>query len=373
MVPITRNASKRPHAQSEISSLQNGLSRNGLRMLINLPGEIRNIIYEFALTASSPLIPAERSVGRGIIPSGGLTNLTKPYLYTEEDAEMKKKSVKYPDSTMSAVRLKLWYTAASEYNQLKYVNRLLRKETKGIELQFNAITFADGDYRHKSATQSFLHFIDKISPAKRKWLNEVFLFSKWTHWFEMRDTYTTVSKAASHDKTSRPPPPFPATCNGLKPFINFFAVQMCLLHRFCEAHRHVAVNYVPTLLSHRAQEDMLDDTSAWSARNRVVFHGFFLMCALRMELPYHLFDPQWTGSTNTVQRWLNRAARAWRSSLCQPMEIMTDVNFRVWPVKPGLEEEWFERYKARRLKEGQDFMTVNLEVGYLRRWTSEGL
>jgi hypothetical protein len=61
-------------------------------------------------------------------------------------------------------------------NQLQYVNRELRKETAGLEIQYNRVTFATERLtRGGRATTLALRFAGMCAPNKRSWLTHVVL------------------------------------------------------------------------------------------------------------------------------------------------------------------------------------------------------
>ncbi|KAF2877746.1 hypothetical protein BDV95DRAFT_600448 [Massariosphaeria phaeospora] len=107
--------------------------------LLALPKELREMVYEFALTSAGGLICVELESGRR-----GLCEPVDPL------------------AVNSPVR---------ELNQLKYVCQQLYEETKGQELRFNSVTF---DVRfsgpNSTLTAEVLEFLD---PVCDKWWKDI--------------------------------------------------------------------------------------------------------------------------------------------------------------------------------------------------------
>ncbi|KAF2640341.1 hypothetical protein P280DRAFT_507848 [Massarina eburnea CBS 473.64] len=102
--------------------------------LMDLPGEIRNLIYEFALTSPSPLHYREP-----------ISDTTKPLIY-EPATE---------------------YSQAAEINQIKYVNKRLYAETAGLEVVFNTILFARKEEKESTPGTMFLRFWNSMTDNKK--------------------------------------------------------------------------------------------------------------------------------------------------------------------------------------------------------------
>ncbi|KAF2445967.1 hypothetical protein P171DRAFT_277164 [Karstenula rhodostoma CBS 690.94] len=93
--------------------------------LLQLPGELRNHIYEFAPTTSRPLVT--------YISTG---NRTRPVLYLppdEKHPEIADHSITPPTTERSCDHDHQRHS----YNQLKLANKQIFHETKGLELKFN--------------------------------------------------------------------------------------------------------------------------------------------------------------------------------------------------------------------------------------------
>ncbi len=103
--------------------------------LLRLPGEIRNRIYEYALTSPKKL---------------------------------------YFSATDEALKLRpamsLWSGVSPEFNQLKYTCYQLYKETAGVEVQFNTVVF-----KSRSPGKTFSNFLGICAPKKLSVLTKSWL------------------------------------------------------------------------------------------------------------------------------------------------------------------------------------------------------
>ncbi|KAF2661753.1 hypothetical protein K491DRAFT_773726 [Lophiostoma macrostomum CBS 122681] len=113
-----------------------------------IPGEIRNHIYKFALTSPNGLY-CNRTID---------VQSRKPVLYILENEAS-------PDTAASKHDI----SNVLEYNQLKYVNKLLYKEAAGLELQYNVVTFLRNNDVEPNPIGQFLDFARACNPAKLEW------------------------------------------------------------------------------------------------------------------------------------------------------------------------------------------------------------
>jgi len=114
-----------------------------------LSAELRNRIYEFALSATrgSLLVEMVR----------GTSRMSKKPRLTDYD------------------------TPEQEFNQIKFVNRQLYAETAGMEVSFNRIVFAAQlGVRSYRPFHRFHHFVKECAPGKWKWLRHMVLVSTFT-------------------------------------------------------------------------------------------------------------------------------------------------------------------------------------------------
>lgn len=127
---------------------------HGSRSLLNLPGEIRNKIYKLALTSDKTLLH--------VVDVYGNTWFLDP-----------------DDSNIA-------------YNQLAFVSRQVRFETRGLELGLNNITFRSQSYL--SASNMFIHFLRKAPPRILDKVQTVYIGSGIKPSFSSRIPYWTIEK-----------------------------------------------------------------------------------------------------------------------------------------------------------------------------------
>ncbi|CAI9633359.1 hypothetical protein GT037_008913 [Alternaria burnsii] len=121
-----------------------------------LPAEIRNAIYELALTAPEPLRCFDPVVWDDYNP-----NKKRHYLYFRVTST---NSLDEPAFDVDPV----------EYNQFKYVSKELHAETVGLELKYNDIMFRVSK-KSENATSFLLlnRWLSTIPVAKRSWIKTI--------------------------------------------------------------------------------------------------------------------------------------------------------------------------------------------------------
>jgi hypothetical protein len=128
--------------------------------LLRLPGELRNRIFEFALTAPRSLIVY-------------IGNSTRPVLYLPADEDHPEVAIPYittPDQQVS------YDHGCYSYNQLKLVNKQLYQETKGLELKFNSLRVLGRVYDIPEWHMPNLSFfIERLSPEKKGWISSLII------------------------------------------------------------------------------------------------------------------------------------------------------------------------------------------------------
>ncbi|KAL1597142.1 hypothetical protein SLS60_008724 [Paraconiothyrium brasiliense] len=218
--------------------------------LINWPAEIRNAIYKYVLTSDKPLtcVMPPRAYVKG-----------QPKIVRSEHCTMKlEKAAAHPS-----------------FNQLQFVNRQLRYDTKGLELKFNTINFpttwSNAMRFDRFSVEGLLAFRNACPPAHFSWLRTVRVRSV-THL--MRLTYTDANSEA----------------------------VIYTIVNFCKANPHIEVQYV-------AQEFTISDVPS----NRDEFEAFFhigaaLTFALRNDdSPLNEIDPHFSPTYRTSnRRWAKR-------------------------------------------------------------------
>ena len=152
--------------------------------LLALPGEIRNKIYKYALTNLQGLVYVmEGGVGRLCAPealdntSSATTKDDEQNANTNQNDKRRKVDdnmyvEKYPGVSLQKYG-SVSTTAEKDANQLKFTNQQLRKETKGLGLRYNDITF-HGVPRNTAHEQA-LQFIQYCGKAQHKYLRTLHL------------------------------------------------------------------------------------------------------------------------------------------------------------------------------------------------------
>lgn len=296
-------------------------------ILLRLPGEIRNRIFEYTLTSSRPLhhrAPLERfSLDMPTVEQ-------HPTLF----------EAKHVDN--------LELTRCPEFNQLKFVNKQLYKETAGLELQFNRILFSPEQvvfnpqvrpeqphgytwcmYQQvKSAEQGFIEFVQSMKAPKHSWLTKVIVqFDMW-----------------SIDMASSNVPPIPL---------------LPALADFCKRHPTTKIQF---LLSH------------WNLEDRDVFGffstGVFLTLVLRSNdeaqqaLRDLLPNDSWSSSIEI------RAGR-WREIWNIKIILHGVDNFAFWPAAVELDRDDEELKAQLNFLTGQGLVRRRLE--YRNSWINNGI
>ncbi|KAF2121035.1 hypothetical protein BDV96DRAFT_595417 [Lophiotrema nucula] len=126
-----------------------------------LPSEIRNEIYRLALTHTSPLIFRQQRIEKFWKPT---------LLIREPDAEMIFRS--RPDDARTS-RPESSPMPVNELNQLKYTCRQLYKETAGLELRFNTVSFSLFHDVDMDPAERLVAFWKTLSPTRNLWLRTI--------------------------------------------------------------------------------------------------------------------------------------------------------------------------------------------------------
>jgi hypothetical protein len=121
-----------------------------------LPAEIRNTIYELALTAPEPL------------------RCFDPVLWDEYNPTNKRHYLYLRATPTDALDELAFEFDTVEYNQLKYVSKEVYAETVGLELKYNEITLRVS--RKNGYASSFLllnRWLSSIPVTKRSWIKTI--------------------------------------------------------------------------------------------------------------------------------------------------------------------------------------------------------
>jgi hypothetical protein len=131
--------------------------------LLKLPSELRNHIYQCALSAELGLRFKSWE--------------TSPAWAVELSAAIRRESPVHSDHAppqLSDLGRCGDDSPAGRFNQLKYTCRQLYHETAGLEVRFNGVWFFDCNETN-CPTPCFINFINKCSPRKVAWFMEITL------------------------------------------------------------------------------------------------------------------------------------------------------------------------------------------------------
>jgi hypothetical protein len=128
---------------------------DGVCVFLKLPGEIRNRIYEFALKEPTLYVA---------VPTNATINDKKLCTKARKCLGPRGKSGKRAKTS-----------GAWEANQLQYVNKQLRDETRGFGLKVNDLHFTTEDAAEPSPLQSCLQFLDQLTPYWTRTLSNIVL------------------------------------------------------------------------------------------------------------------------------------------------------------------------------------------------------
>lgn len=127
--------------------------------LLDLPAELRNHIYEYSLAEPLGLRFVEDLTGTGRLC------LRQGHEYKD-----------YLNADRSHVAIQEFPVLEGVIaNQLQFVNRQLRKETKGLGIRVNTLIFASIKDHNCGVLRRFLAFVKKLPSAQHKHLSTVIL------------------------------------------------------------------------------------------------------------------------------------------------------------------------------------------------------
>lgn len=220
--------------------------------LLDLPGELRNWIFKYALISPEPL-----------------------YYHSRSDAT---------SSTMGTI-LKLGILVekldalepVQEFNQLKFVNKQLYAETAGLEIKYNSIAFQaqcpedEPSKQARSAEQTFLDFVAPMSGHRIVWLTRVTIQSHAvciTSTYPFGHTPLLPAIARFCKENTQTKVRYEIYRWSWSPFsFYFWGVMLMVALKGAEGGRKAAQDLVP---SNVWQHTILDDDSRWRERWRVL-------------------------------------------------------------------------------------------------------
>jgi hypothetical protein len=144
-------------------------SEGGGSRFLRLPAELRNLIYEYALTADTHQLYYRDAMDPKSVPTEITENLnglpiTRKITYDE------RMGATCRTASAQGVKLCLGSTTTTEFNQLKYVCKQLYSEIKRLPLQYNDIIFAKDDQYPQDQTIQFLRFLHQ---CHKTWTSKV--------------------------------------------------------------------------------------------------------------------------------------------------------------------------------------------------------
>ncbi|KAF2871671.1 hypothetical protein BDV95DRAFT_572515 [Massariosphaeria phaeospora] len=263
---------------------------DGVCYFLTLPGEIRNIIYEYVLTEAEPIVHRlDKQLSR-FDRTQSAVKIRIVERHSEDDDE---------DDYDVPANLYVGPTPSVEVNQLQYVSHQFRYETKGLELRYNDLTFQQVNRRPHTHRQ-FLRFLKSCSPSRHSEIRTVTL---------------------GHEPSPcgyRPPYLMTATCRR----------DLRSIVTFCRAHpnAHVKV-YFPELYQDYTWRNM---------------DGFFLFGVMVGETSRDLYN-NWHVLSDRTWEQLVEARRQWNCGhckCCEPefVDAFNAPNCRFFPAINGLKE-----------------------------------
>lgn len=166
--------------------------------LLLLPGELRNLIYQFVLTSNNGQLFCKETRSLQSTPNRH-NGENKSELEAAPDARI---TVYYERLHPSSFKLYEDEYTMVEANQLQYVCRSLRNETKGLGLKYNNIGFVRREDWEAAACYQFARFLHHCGPYWRSQIRLVTLRSASPEIppvpedHEMEDAQTESERAA---------------------------------------------------------------------------------------------------------------------------------------------------------------------------------
>ncbi|KAI4959449.1 hypothetical protein J4E86_003171 [Alternaria arbusti] len=139
-------------------------THDGTDRFLQLPGEIRNTIYKYALTANHHELFYRDSIDFESIPQAvteEVNSIDDVWHATPQECV----DAYYKHESAQGAKLCSTAESTSEYNQLKYVCKQLYEETKHLSLLYNDIVFAQD-------TSKLWKFDHLFAPKMNEWMSE---------------------------------------------------------------------------------------------------------------------------------------------------------------------------------------------------------
>jgi hypothetical protein len=149
-------------------------AHNASSIFFELPAELRNDIYSYALSHQHPILATIRNTHTSLAP------VRTPELYVRGHsiADQPAETVAQPDETVPEV----------EANQLRYVCKQMWQETKGLSLRYNDIVFWHEPYRPALATCA--KFLANVSLSDQRRIRKIVIveddtYQTGTPWYDI--------------------------------------------------------------------------------------------------------------------------------------------------------------------------------------------
>ncbi|KAF2877760.1 hypothetical protein BDV95DRAFT_588794 [Massariosphaeria phaeospora] len=132
-------------------------STNSTPLFLKLPAELRNMIYEYALTEQVPLFATPHNANR------------VPKLYVAGGLFPQPPDIPFED-----------WARGFEVNQLRYVCRQMHDETRGLALALNNLTFHGRKSGGRTGSRQFEDFLECISSISKNYIHNVTILDERT-------------------------------------------------------------------------------------------------------------------------------------------------------------------------------------------------
>ncbi|KAF2001334.1 hypothetical protein P154DRAFT_521732 [Amniculicola lignicola CBS 123094] len=287
--------------------------------LLQLPAEIRNMVYEYVFYSTSGLQCRHRSQDSVEKSYSSQNGSAEWFLYTADEVScLKGPFIGTPDMDLPKI----------EFNKLKYVCHQLHEETAFLEIKANdTITFTK-DFVHPG--REFMSFKAAIPPTVLQWLKIVVI----------EKSCRKVGNVGLDD-----------------------IEHLKQIGRFCQTHPHVTVKYVFKSFAYNS-----NTTSGQQFISSIQFIGVgvILSYILRdIDLHQQLL-PHLIYSIALLDGLKRRVFSEENPKLIQV------PNFRFWPVEETLEPAFMDKAKVELALFGVPDALPKWEE-YAKRWIQEGL
>jgi hypothetical protein len=282
-----------------------------------LPTELRNLVYSYTLTTPNGAKVRWKA--------GKNRRQKKPIMFINGH-----NSTSYP------------------INQLLYVNRQLRMETAGLEIQFNCVTFSTFPSVGASPIKSLLVFSGRCTPKRLQWLTHV----KIQEQVDSTDIMPNSQKSVSW-------------------WLKQNAQIMIQLLEFCVTNTHIRVDFHVPYFNHSGAQPWATVDLFWQS-------GIYLTCAFRAQdvsqLNYRLHG---VISRPTAYELLAQQMLGKHCGTIRALGVKAE-NLKLLPEKAEFDAEGFREVAMKELDrpQAQVFVAaggVDKWVSYAQKWAVDGI